>query len=103
MSISLSEARIEQFDLEAAVSYASQFITDLSRQWFDLEPKLRPRFQKLVFPEGILYKKGVGVGTSKLGLIFKLKEESLTQKTPLVDPTGIEPVASSMPWKRSTK
>jgi hypothetical protein len=37
--ISLSEARIEQFDIEAALSYANQFIRNLDRQWFDLTAK----------------------------------------------------------------
>ena len=35
--ISLSEARIEQFDIEGALTYATSFIRDLGRQWFDLE------------------------------------------------------------------
>lgn len=73
--ISLSEARIEQFDIEGALIYAVNFIRDLGRQWFDLAPQLRPRFQKLLFPEGIPYQRGVGFGTAKLGLIYEINRQ----------------------------
>ena len=88
--ISLSESRIEQFDIEGAVSYATQFIRDLARQWFDLPPKLRPRFQKLVFPEGIPYKRDTGFGTARLGLIFELNRQSHGQKSHLVPFRGLQ-------------
>ena len=101
--IALDEARIEQFDIETAVSYATAFISDLGRQWFDLSPKLRPRFQKLVFPEGVWYDKENGIGTTKLGLIYTLIEERHPLKPTLVDHTGFEPVTSSLPARRSTK
>ncbi len=89
--ISLSESRIEQFDVEGALSYATQFIRDLARQWFDLPPKLRPRFQKLVFPEGIPYKRDTGFGTAKLGLIFEINRQSRGKKSDVVPSEGFEP------------
>ncbi len=67
------------------MAYAERYITDLGRQWTDLPPHLYPRFQKLVFPEGIRYTKGVGFGTAKLGLIFELNETIGVQKSDLVD------------------
>jgi len=36
--ISRNEAELEQFDIEAAVIYATKFMSDLGRQWFDLSP-----------------------------------------------------------------
>lgn len=83
--ISRSEARIEQFDAEASVAYAERYISDLGRQWTDLPKHLYPRFQKLVFPEGIPYTKGKGFGTAKLGLIFELNETIGNKKSDLVD------------------
>ena len=83
--ISRSESRIEQFDMEASIVYAERYISDLGRQWTDLPPHLYPRFQKLVFPEGIPYTKNVGFGTAKLGLIFEINETSYAQKSDLVD------------------
>lgn len=99
--ISLNEAKIEQFDIEAAVTYATNFIKDLGRQWLELSPKLRPRFQKLVFPNGLSYHKVNGYGTAKLGLIYEINNRSRGNVSQLVGPVGIEPTTSSMSTKRS--
>ena len=101
--ISLSESRIEQFDIEGALVYATNFISDMGRQWFDLSSQLRPRFQKLVFPDGISYDKEKGFGTAKLGLIYKLNQQSDSSKSLVVDPGRLELPTSSMPWKRSSQ
>ncbi len=88
--ISLSEARIEQFDIEGALSYATNFIKDLGRQWFDLPAQLRPRFQRLVFPEGLPYSRVSGYGTAKLGLIYEINHQSGGDLYLGVDPARIE-------------
>ncbi len=92
--ISLDESRIEQFDIEGVLTYATNFISNLGRQWFDLLPESRPRFQKLVFPEGIPYDKNKGFGTAKLGVIFNLNQQFLRVKSPqksqVVDPGRVE-------------
>ena len=87
--IALSEARIERFDVEAAVTFATNFIGDLGRQWFDLPAELRPRFQKLIFPEGLSYSRSNGFGTKKLGLIFELFQEKEGDTPSLVDLMGV--------------
>ena len=81
--ISLSETRIEQFDIEGVLSYANNFITNLGRQWFDLAVS-HQRFQKMVFPDGITYKRGEGFGTAKLGLIYELNQTCRNDKSQLV-------------------
>jgi site-specific DNA recombinase len=104
--ISMSESRIEQFDIEAALEFATQFAGDLDRQWFDLPVELRPQFQRLVFPDGIPYFRGSGVGTAKLGLIYETNQRftaGLSNDFQLVDPTGLEPVTSCLQSRRSTK
>lgn len=85
VKISLSEARIEQFDIEAALVYATNFIRNLGRQWFDLAPPLQSKFQKLIFPEGIPYKRNEGFGTAKLGYIYELNQHFAGDKSQLVD------------------
>src|SRR3989344_1424893 len=40
--ISLAESNIDTFDIEAGISYAEQFVSDIKRQWLDLTPQLRP-------------------------------------------------------------
>lgn len=117
VKISRSESRIDQFDIEAALSYAERFVSDLGRQWSDISPNLRQRFQKLVFPEGITYERGIGFGTAKLGTIFELNraynaeiqrkrtdpQSIIAIKFATVDPSGFEPLTSSVQARRSTK
>jgi len=85
VKISLSESRIEQFDIEGVLTYATNFISNLGRQWFDLAPTLRPRFQKLLFPEGLPYDRAHGFRTAKLGLVFEINQACLGEKSQLVD------------------
>lgn len=86
--ISYSEARIEQFDIEAAVDYAIDQISNLPRLWKELAPDSKVRFQKLVFPEGIPYSRKKVFRTLnkvKLGCIYEMARKSLTKPSLGVD------------------
>ncbi len=100
--ISRSESKIEQYDVESLLSYSKSFGQNLGRQWLDLAPEMRLRFQKLVFPDGISYQKGNGFGTARMGSIFEANQRFDGQKTTVVDRTGFGPVASSLQMRRST-
>ena len=78
--ISLSETRIDQFDVEGVLAYVNQFISNLGRQWMDLAAS-QTRFQKMVFPEGISYKKNEGFGNTRLGLIYELNQTCDDEKS----------------------
>ena len=80
-----NEARIEQYDIEGSIIYATKFIENLGRQWFDLVPHLQPKFQKLVFPEGIPFEWKKGFGTAKLAGIYEMNRDFSTEKSVLVD------------------
>lgn len=69
--ISMNESKIDQFDIEATITYATQFVEHLDRQWVDLQGELRVRFQQLIFPEGIPYFKGKGFGTAETSLMLQ--------------------------------
>ena len=102
-NIALSEAQTDQFDTEAAISYATHFVSNLSRQWFDLAPELRPRFQKLIFPEGAPYSRSAGFGTAKLGLIYELNARSGGDLSRVVDLMGCswnQFVVECLEWRR---
>ena len=104
-NISLNEARIEKFDIETAIIYATTFISNLSRTWFDLPRELKPQFQKLVFPEGVFVDANKKLRTTKLGLIYNLERKVLPQTNDnrdFVDPSGFEPLTSALQMRRST-
>ncbi len=100
--LTMRENTIDKLDIEAAVAYATNFISDLPRTWMDLEIETKKRFQKLILPEGITYSKESGFGTAKLGLIYELNRKFDGQKSDLVDPSGFEPLTSSLQMRRST-
>ena len=105
-TISLNETQIEQFDVEATVTYATKFISNLSRIWFDLSPELKPRFQKLVFPQGVYYDAKTKFRTSKLGYIYELIQKTEAKKPQIsthVDRTGLEPATPSLQMRCSTR
>lgn len=101
--ISLSEARMEQFDIESAVNYAVEQISNLPRFWVELPPDLKAQFQKRVFPEGTLFVRGKGFRTTKLGFIYELNKRKRTSKSTVVDPTGLEPATPSLQMMCSTR
>ena len=93
-TISLNEAKLEQLDIEATITYSINFISNLSRLWFDLPPELKPRFQKLVFPEGVKYDSKTKFQTTKVGLIYKMNQKIEAEKSLIltgVDSRGVGP------------
>jgi hypothetical protein len=77
---------IDKLDIEAATNYAVAFISDLPRQWVDMEVHTKKRFQKLILPKGISYDKKLGFGTAHLGLIYEINYQFDGNKSSLVDP-----------------
>ncbi len=88
--------------MEGALAYAEHFIKDIARQWFDCPIELQTRFQKVVFPYGIPYDQKNGFRTVKMGCIFELNRQFQLNKSLLVDPSGFEPLTSSVQVRRST-
>ena len=95
-NISINECSIDKLDIEAAVIYATKFISDLPRTWNDLNIENKKRFQKLVLPEGITYDKKLGFGTAQLGLIYNINRQVNGDKNDLVPQTGLEPVTFNL-------
>jgi len=81
---SISEVRVDQYDMEELLLYADHFADNLGRQWLNLPPQVRPRFQKFVFPEGIIYEKENGFGTANMASILELFEQYDGQKSTVV-------------------
>lgn len=88
--ISLSEVKIDEYDIEADIAYFKQAVQDVAKQWLDLKPQFRARFQKLIFPEGIAYDRTTGFGTIKLGRIYTLNQQYSVPSSTLVDLSRIE-------------
>lgn len=90
--VAFNEARIEEWDIETAISYAAQFMTDLPRQWRDYSLQQKHQFQQLVFPGGVVYEKNKGMLEPKLSAIYQLLQDVTKQDFDLVPPRGVEPL-----------
>jgi hypothetical protein len=83
---------LEVADLEGTLAFAEHVITDPARAWAEFNAEQRRRFQKLVFPEGIAWGPGDGIGTAVTSRVFSYFREIRAAKSHLVAPTGLEPV-----------
>ncbi len=100
--ITIRENNLDKLDIEAAIAYATTFISDLPRTWSSIGVDAQKRFQKLVLPEGIRYDKNTGFGTAKLGWIYEINQQVVAEKSDLVDRTGFEPATPSLQMRCST-
>ena len=76
LTISRNEENIEELDMGTLLSYTTQFMRNLSRQWQDMQDiKQKQRLQKLVLPEGIMFDKSTGeLGTAVLSPVFRMNQ-----------------------------
>lgn len=70
MQIELNENKIEVDDSESCINFCKYFISNIADLWRSADIDSKQRFQKLIFPEKVLYKKR-RFRTSKIALIFK--------------------------------
>jgi len=86
----IQDKRIEEFDMEEALSYCFDFVRNTSKRWLDFEYTERVRFQKMIFDENVEFN-GEKFGTTKLSIVYKGNEEFRKKKSSLVTLPGIEP------------
>jgi site-specific DNA recombinase len=86
----INDKRIEEFDMEEALSYSFDFIRNTSSRWLNFEYQERVRFQKMIFEDNIEFN-GEKFGTTKLSLVYKGNEEYQQEESKLVTLRGIEP------------
>ncbi|MCX6168702.1 MAG: recombinase family protein [Ignavibacteriales bacterium] len=80
----LNRHKYEEFNLEEVMAYVIDFIGALAQKWLLMPIAQKTRFQKLVFPDGIPFKRGQGLGTTKLGYVFELIQSFDASKSALV-------------------
>ncbi len=56
--IELNEYKIDLDDSETCINFCKYFISNIADLWRESDLDLKQRFQKLIFPEKVLYKKG---------------------------------------------
>ncbi len=95
MRLKRTSVQEAQYDAEAVVSYALNFINNLPKLWRDSSIEDKIRFQNAVFPDGLEYKFGNGFGTVNLGPCLSYILKTDVKKSTLVRPAGVEPTTFS--------
>jgi site-specific DNA recombinase len=90
-------------DFGTALDITFDFLKNPYVYWRKDDLKSKHLVLKLVFADKLTYKRGVGLGTANLSLPLRVFELSELRDSSMVDPTGIEPVTSSLQMRRSTR
>ncbi len=85
------DARIDEMDVQAAVSFGEFVLLNAPRLWAELSPEQKQRLQQVLFPRGVQFEAGV-YRTAETSMIFFNLEAEQTKNEGLVALTGIEPV-----------
>ncbi len=78
-------------DLETVFYYAQQFVKRFGDNWERMPEDVAREFQKIVFPDGIEYRRDEGFGTPKPGPIFNAVHNFFLNQSPKVGTLGFEP------------
>jgi site-specific DNA recombinase len=85
------DARVEEIDIHAAVSFGESMLLNAPRLWAESSFEQKQRLQQIIFPNGLQFGGGV-YRTSETSPIFFDLDEMLDSREGLVALTGIEPV-----------
>ena len=91
--VELDQSRLEEFDIDRAVSYVFDFITTLPEFWERANYYQRLKLISLIFPEKPIYNY-FAFSTPRLSHIFQAKTASDGGESALVAHKGIEPLFS---------
>ena len=99
--MSLNETHVEELEVGALLDYALGFIRTIDLAWFDATFESKLKFQRLIFPEGVVYNFS-GFSNSQLGLPFQLISKFAAKKSLSVSQEGFEPPTNALRGHCST-
>jgi site-specific DNA recombinase len=100
--INLASIQEMEIDFEELLDYVESYLENPSSIWKDAKLDKKLKLQWFQFPQGITLKNNI-YGTAQIANIFKTKEAFLPLQSSMVDPSGLEPLTSSVQVRRSTR
>jgi hypothetical protein len=85
------DARIEELDVQAALSFGESLLVNAPRLWVEASLEQKQRLQQVFFPQGVQFENGA-YRTAQTSMLFYDLEGIRSEKSGLVALTGIEPV-----------
>lgn len=92
----LTEATVEQLDLEGLLGFAEHVLGNARALWVQATAEQRVRLQAVLFPEGVPFD-GARFGTAATCLAFAQLPEPGGQRDGVASPTGFEAEAPPEP------
>lgn len=89
------EKAIEKVRIEYFVSRSVSVLENIGGIWYGIDLDVKKRFQKFLFPDGVLYD-GEDFRTIKTALCIEKKWQENFQKSTVVTPVGVEPTIPRM-------
>ena len=86
---------------EEAVKFLEEYLKQPSIIWKDAKIGVKTKLQWFQFPLGLTYQNNF-FGTAEMCSFFKVKDAISASNTAMVDPSGLEPLTSSLQMRRST-
>ena len=90
--LEIYDTKIEELDLEAALNFAVSALSNAAAFWNQCSPEQKPRFQRVLFPEGLVFD-GESYRTATTCLAFSYLQKFSVGNSSLASRTGIEPVS----------
>ena len=90
VSLELNKHAYNQLDIVTVAKRSTSVLEDIGGIWYGIELDVKKRFQKFLFPDGILYD-GEDFRTIKTALCIEKKWQEDFQKSTVVTPRGVEP------------
>lgn len=100
--ISLSTVQESEIDFEEMLEFSVNYLKSPSSVWKEANLDKKLKLQWFQFPQGIVFENG-NYRTAETACIFKTKEAFLPLQSTTVDPSGLEPLTSSVQMRRSTR
>ena len=86
------DAEAEDLNIEAALKFASEVLTNTAKLWMKMNLDQRQRLQAVLYPQGIVASNKGVVRTVATSPFFNVLREETEEEFSLAPPTGFEPV-----------
>jgi hypothetical protein len=92
VDIEIYETKVEELDLEAALNFATNALSNAAIFWTQCSWEQKQRFQRVLFPDGLIFD-GESYRTATTCLAFNYLREISDVNSSLASRTGVEPMS----------
>jgi site-specific DNA recombinase len=89
--LACQDATIADIDVDGIFFFAQHVLTDAARLWVEMRPEAKRRFERHLFPDGVVYAPEEGFRTPLSSRLFRPLELPRTPEPKMVEQKGLEP------------